>query len=386
VRLPTPHGTSALTISMFLGSFAWGFAFISLPFYVQAISTSDPATTLRWTGWIVGIPSLVTVLTGPVWGRLAASGDPKRYYLLIQLLQGLGFVATAATRTLFELFAARFAIGFMGAASTLAFVMAGREPDRAEVRRQVAAVQLAMTIGQITGPLGGAIASARLGFRPSFVLAGLILVGSAAFVQWGVTLPPRPEEAVAARGQVRLGDLVVESLIVLAVSSQLFFMTSVLPQILPGLGVAADGVIEIGGLLVFASAAAAGLGAFATPRLAALTSERRLVTGLLIGSAAWMAALALPTGVWGYTVVRFVQVLWAAPLFPLIVARVAQHGSGSAVGIVNSARIGASFLGPVVATSLLAVAPPVILYLVLAAAGMACVPLALLWGRRRHSG
>ncbi len=371
---------------MFLGSFAWGFAFISLPFYIQAISTSDPGTTLRWTGWIVGIPSLVTVLTGPVWGRLAAGGDPKRYYLLIQLLQGAGFLVTAATRTLLELFAARFAIGFMGAASTLAFMMAGREPDRSEVRRQVAGVQMAMTIGQITGPLGGAIASARLGFRPSFVVAGLILVGSAAFVHWGVRLPPRREEAAAAQRPAQIGELVIESLIVLAVSSQLFFLTSVLPQILPGLGVGADGVIEIGGLLVFASAAAAGLGAFATPRLAALTSERRLVTGLLVGSAAWMAALALPTGVWGYTVVRFVQVLWAAPLFPLIVARVAQQGSGTAVGIVNSARIGASFLGPVVATSLLAVAPPVVLYLVLAGAGIVCVPLGLLRGRRRHGG
>jgi MFS transporter, DHA1 family, multidrug resistance protein len=385
-RLPASHGPGALTVSMFLGSFAWGFAFISLPFYVQAISTSDAATTLRWTGWIVGIPSLVTVLTGPVWGRLAASGDPKRYYLLIQLLQGAGFLVTAATRTVFELFAARFAIGFMGAASTLAFMMAGREPDRAEVRRQVASVQMAMTIGQITGPLGGAIASARLGFRPSFVLAGLILVGSAAFVQWGVTVPPRPEEAVAARGRVRLVGLLVESLIVFAVSTQLFFLTSVLPQILPGLGVAPDGVLEIGGLLVFASAAAAGLGAFATPWLAAVTSERRLVTGLLVGSAAWMAALALPTGVWGYTALRFLQVLWAAPLFPLVVARVAQQGSGSAVGIVNSARIGASFVGPVVATSVLAVAPPVVLYLVLAAGSLVCVPLPLLRGRRRQSG
>jgi MFS family permease len=373
----------ALTVSMLLGSFAWGFAFISLPFYVQAISTSDTATTLRWTGWIVGVPSLVTVLTGPLWGRMAASGDPKRYYVLIQLLQGAGFVGMAATRTLFELFVARLVLGFMGAASTLAFMIAGRETDPAEVRRQVAAVQMAMTIGQIVGPLGGAIASARLGFRPSFVLGGLILLGSAAFVYWGVRLPARRESPPSGPGRMPIADVVVESLIVLAVSTQLFFLTSVLPQILPGLGVPDDGVIEIGGLLVFVSAAAAGLGAMAVPRLAAVWSERRLVVVLLVGSAALMVAQALPTGVWGYTLVRFLQVLWAAPVFPLVVARVVQQRSGSAVGIVNSARIGASFVGPVLATSVLAVAPPVILYLVLAAAGLACVPLALV---RRTGG
>lgn len=381
--VPTPPATRALTVSMLLGSFAWGFAFISLPFYVQAISTSDAATTLRWTGWIVGVPSLVTVLTGPLWGRMAAGGDPQRYYVLIQLLQGAGFVGMAATRTLFELFVARLVLGFMGAASTLAFMIAGREADPAEVRRQVAAVQMAMTIGQIIGPLGGAIASARMGFRPSFALGGLILLGSAAFVAWGVRLPPLREPPPSGHGRMPIADVVVESLIVLAVSTQLFFLTSVLPQILSGLGVPDDGVIEIGGLLVFVSAAAAGLGAMAVPRLAAVWSERRLVVVLLVGSAALMVAQALPTGVWGYTLVRFLQVLWAAPVFPLVVARVVQQRSGSAVGIVNSARIGASFVGPVLATSVLAVAPPVILYLVLAAAGLACVPLALI---RRAGG
>jgi MFS family permease len=374
------HGTRALTISMFLGSFAWGFTFISLPFYVQAISTSDAVTTLRWTGWIVGISSLVTMLTGPAWGRAAAAGNPKTYYVLIQLFQGAGFLALAATRTVFELFVARFALGFMGAASTLAFLIAGRETDRGLVRGHVAAIQTSMTIGQVTGPLGGAIASARLGFRPSFALGGLILLGSAAFVHWGVTLPPQPERPAAAPGRTRAADLGVECLVILAVSTQLFFLTSVLPQILPGLGVAGDSIIEIGGLLVFASAAAAGLGALATPRLAGVATERRLIAGLLLASGALMAAMALPTGVWSYTVVRFLQVLCAAPIFPLVVGRIAQQGSGSAVGIVNSARIGASFIGPVLATSILAVGPPVALYLVLAGGGIACVPLALFRG------
>src|SRR5262245_33405105 len=214
------QGPRALTISMFLGSFAWGFTFISLPFYVQAISTSDAVTTLRWTGWIVGISSLVTVLTGPAWGRWAAAGNPQTYYVLIQLFQGVGFLALAVTRTVFELFVARFVIGFMGAASTLAFLIAGRETDGGRVRGHVAAIQTAMTIGQVTGPLGGAIVSARLGFRPSFVVGGLILLGSAAFVHWGVTLPPAAERPATARGRIRAKDLGVECVVILAVSTQ----------------------------------------------------------------------------------------------------------------------------------------------------------------------
>jgi hypothetical protein len=61
-----------------------------------------------------------------------------------------------------------------------------------------------------------------------------------------------------------------------------------------------------------------------------------------------------------------------------VVARVAQHASGGAIGVINSARIGASFLGPVIATTVLASASPAVLYGVIAGIGLACVPLALL--------
>jgi predicted secreted protein len=64
-----------------------------------------------------------------------------------------------------------------------------------------------------------------------------------------------------------------------------------------------------------------------------------------------------------------------APVFPLAVARIAQSG-GVAIGVVNSARIGAALVGPVMATTLLAWATPGALYAALAVIGLACVPLA----------
>ena len=117
-----------MPVAMFFASFAWSFVFVSLPFHIQAISTVDPAATLRWAGWILGISSLVTVLTGPAWGRLAGGGNPKVYYVLVEVLQGVGFFGMATARTLSELFLARFALGFMGASSTFAF-MNGAKSD-----------------------------------------------------------------------------------------------------------------------------------------------------------------------------------------------------------------------------------------------------------------
>ncbi|MGH7345704.1 MAG: MFS transporter [Candidatus Rokuibacteriota bacterium] len=379
MRLTRPQ---LLAVAMFFGSFAWSFVFVSLPFHIERVSTLEPTATLRWTGWIVGITSLVTVLTAPVWGRYAARGNPKACYVAVEALQGLGFFVMALARTLPELFFARLILGAMGAASTLGFIMAGRSAEGGEVRRRIAALQSAMTIGQVVGPLFGAIAAARLGIRGSFVLGGLILLGCAALVHWAVPPPPPAEAARAAARPVKPREVAVVTLVVLGGSIQVFYFTSILPYVLPGLGVDADRTLEVGGVLIFVSGVAAALGALAVPRLGELFPERRLIATLLVASSVSVAALAAAGSVWPYGVLRFVQVLSIAPVFPLVVSRVVQHAGGSAIGVINAARIGAGFVGPVAATALLAWTSPAVVYIVLASIGLVCVPLA----RTRESG
>src|SRR5438094_317336 len=252
-----------LPLAMFFGSFSWSFVYISLPFHIQRISTSDAAGTLTWTGWIMGITPLATVLTAPLWGRWAERGNPRTLNAMVQVTQGLAFLGTAAARTLIELFLCRIVLGVTGAASTFAFVSAGRSDD----------------------PL------------------------------------------------------------------------------------------DVGGLIIFASAVAAALGSVLASRLADLLPERRLISGLLVLSSIFVVALAPVRNVWAYGALRFLQVLCIAPVFPLAVARIAQSG-GVAIGVVNSARIGAAFVGPVLATTLLAWSAPGALYASLALIGLACVPLA----------
>ena len=66
-----------LPVAMFFGTVAWSFVSVSLPFHVKAISDVDAAATLRWTGWILGVTALTTVLTAPAWGWLGERHDPR---------------------------------------------------------------------------------------------------------------------------------------------------------------------------------------------------------------------------------------------------------------------------------------------------------------------
>jgi MFS family permease len=98
------------------------------------------------------------------------------------------------------------------------------------------------------------------------------------------------------------------------------------------------------------------------------------VPWLLGCSSLFLAALSLATSVGTFVAIRFVQVLCIAPVFPLAVAAIAHRASGEAIGFLNSARIGASFVGPVFATTLLAWFPPSSVELSLAAVGLLLVP------------
>ncbi len=52
-----------------------------------------------------------------------------------------------------------------------------------------------------------------------------------------------------------------------------------------------------------------------------------------------------------------------------------RHGGAEAIGLLNAARAGGNFMGPVVATAILAGGPPWVVYLLLGGAGLAALPL-----------
>jgi MFS family permease len=171
-------------------------------------------------------------------------------------------------------------------------------------------------------------------------------------------------------------DVAGVAAIVFAGSVHLQFLPAILPEILPALGAEPTRLLEVGGLVIFVSGVAAALGAVAAPRLVEAWPESRVIASLLVASSVFLAAFGLAGSVWSLGVLRFLQVLCVAPVFPIVVARIAHRAAGEAIGFVNSARIAAAFVGPVAATTLLAWAPASALYVLLGAAGVACVPLA----------
>ena len=269
-----------MPFAMFVGTFAWSFVYVSLPFYIHRLSTLDEASTIRWTGWILGISPLITVVIAPISGRLAGRGDPKAFYMVVQLLQGIGFVLMALARTLPEMLGARLLLGLMGASSTFAFIMAGQRPG-GDMRRDISAIQSAMTLGQVLGPPVGAMAASRVGFQESFLLGAPTGRGKTA--------------AEGRPGRTSLLEVATVCLLVLAGSSQVFFLTAILPQVLPPLGIPPADTLEVGGVVIFVTGLAAAVGSLAAPRLGELVGDLRAIVWFLGASS---LLLALPYARW----------------------------------------------------------------------------------------
>jgi MFS family permease len=227
----------------------------------------------------------------------------------------------------------------------------------------------------VLGPLAGAIAAARVGFRGSFVVGAGILWACAALVRWGAPSLPAPSPIPRHDHRAPTRQVLAVCALVLGGSVQVLFLASILPQVLPDLGVGPGDTLLVGGVVIFASGLAAAAGSLLAPPLARALGERAAIVGMLAASSALLVCLAPLRSVWGFVALRFLQVLCVAPIFPIAVTGIAQQARGEAIGMVNGARIAAAFVGPVLSTSVLVWSSPGVLYVGLAALGLACVPL-----------
>lgn len=375
--LPRDRATGlALPSVVFLNLFAWAFVQVSLPFYLRALSPDDPSAALRWTGWVLGITPMAIIAATPLWIKLG-SNAPRAWCIRVLVLQGLCFLPLVLTRNGFEVFLSRFLVGLSGPPVTFAFMIVGRTAGAA-LDKQMSAMTSALAAGLTFGPIAGAYVATRLGYHTSFIAAGVIIGASAALVWWGLAeappSAPRPEHTAGRRWW---WDLLSICIIVLIAHSQLMFLVAILPNVLPPLGVPEGIALDTAGAIVFMSGLAQTIGALAAPILSKRLGDSRAITMSVAASSVVLYLLGLVSNVWLFVAVRLIQALIVAPALPLLVAKVTRLSSPQALGLVNNSRVSASFVGPVMATSILSVSSSELVFTVLAVCGLACCLLPL---------
>ena len=355
-----------LAVVSFCYALVWSFTHVAIPFYVHDVSPHDSAATLRWIGWIVGIPYPLTILTTPAWVRVAER-NPRRFLLLAHAAQGVLFVLTGINTDLTVLVIIRAVLGVTGPATVFAFMVASRAN---ETPPQIAAMQSAGTIGQILGPLLGALGAARLGYTGTFVAGGVILLLSVVFIAGTISARPGPWPPAARPPDASRAGIPALGFLVFIEFSLLSFLSAVLPAVMGYLARPPGEALDLAGMMLFVSGAAFAAGTLLASPLATRFGERATVRWCHIAACIVVGMLALAPDVRTFTGLRGLQALFLGPAITLLMARGAQHPNSQAIGALNSARMTANLGGPVLATTLLSYLPVNVMFALFAVLGL----------------
>jgi DHA1 family multidrug resistance protein-like MFS transporter len=278
-----------------------GFAFVLpfLPLYVRELGVVSDDRVALWSGVLIGIGPLIAGLLAPAWGRLADRHGQKTMALVALGAYVVLLALSAGVRSVYELLAARVALGFFGGIGPLSLAMATAQGPRDETGRAVGLIEAAKILSAAIGPLaGGALASA-VGSRITFLAAALVCLVALGLVAFVYEEAPRGSEARAARPGLSLRGLLAmpEMGLLLVV---LFFVnfigrsyTPILPLHLRALGVPLAGLALYTGLLISTYSIAAAVSATTLGRVCRDAPPRGLLVASLLGGAVTVLPMAL---------------------------------------------------------------------------------------------
>jgi len=377
-------GVLFIALSQFGLAFSFNVVISFMPFYIVKISPYGQTNTIVWIGMIMGLNSFFAAATAPLWGALTARYRPKVLFQWPFFSNGVVFLLMGFTDSLPLLLVLRLIQGCLGGASTVGFFMISQLSPRDRLAGNLSLYQNAMTAGQLLGPLVGAYTAAHMGYRAPFILSVLLIGICLLLVHVYVADIPKKEAAIAQTTRVYRGVLWGWGLSFIA-TINLTFLPSILPHLLAGFDLVRANALKSAGFIMMGYTATAIIGSYAISRLTPEGKLKKVIAVLCLTSAFLMLLLYFAGGVVSFAAIRMVQTGVIAAVIPLVMANFASELGGTGIGILNSARFAGNGFGPLLATSILAGANLLTLY-VLIAAGTVGSALALLIAGKKKVG
>lgn len=331
-----------------------------LPLYVQQLGVSSPSEIVQWSGVAFGATFFGTAITAPLWGRLADRYGRKP--MLIRAALGMAVVMSliGLAHNLTELVVLRLVAGLIGGYASASIVMVGTQAPRERAGWALGILSTGALAGNLIGPLVGGFLPTWVGIRGTFFVGGAIIAVAAVLTITLVredfdraTDAKRPIHADAAlppasnRGVI-VALLLTAMMVLLANMSIEPIITVYIGQ----LGVPADHLSRMAGIVMAASAFGSMLTAARLGALADRVGSARVIIGCLLATALVLIPQAFVTEWWQLAILRGLMGMTLAGLLPSIAKevrhRVADHNSGKTLGYLQSAQFSGQVVGPLI--------------------------------------
>lgn len=332
----------AATAAGFIGFTGFTLVMPFLPLYFQQLGLQDVGAIALWSGLSLGITPALTAILSPAWGRVA-----DRFGRKIMVERSLAsFVvvmsAMAYVTEPWHVFALRAVQGLFAGYGALTLTMAAESAPPGRLPMAIGLVQTAQRLGPALGPVIGGVVAQVVGIRRAFFVSASFYA-AALILLFALYREPRAERQPDARrsGPVSFRDLLsfenflLLMLVIFVVQVVDRSFGPILPLFLGQVGVRAERVALMSGVLFSEAAFAAAIGHHFTGRLLKGFTPRTLLVAAAVVAAGGTSvyALAPPLAV----------LVAATPVFGLAVGVSMTTAYASAGGMIPKGAGGAGF-------------------------------------------
>ena len=315
-----------------------------LPLYFHQLGVDDVGQVAMWSGLSLGVTPALTALLSPFWGRLADRFGRK--IMVERSLVSFVFVmaAMAFVTRAWHVFALRAIQGLFAGYGALTLTMAADSAPKGKMPQAIGTVQTAQRLGPALGPVFGGTVAALVGLRRAFLIAAACYLVAVVlvFVLYDERHLRHTRQQVddANRGITFRNVLAFENFLLMMAVIFLFQFVDrsfgpVLPLYVGQLGIRAERIPLVSGVLFSIAAGTGALGHHYCAALLKRQSPPRLITG---------AAVVAAAGAGLYVIVRDVRPLFiGTSLFGVAIGAGMTAAYTAAASVIPAAVRGAGF-------------------------------------------
>lgn len=274
-----------------------------LPLYIAELGVTDVGEIAMWTGLTLGATPTVTAISAPLWGRV---GDKYGSKLLV-IRSLTAFILTKAGMAFvtapWQLFALRALLGVFAGYGALTISMAAQSVPRDRMAKAIGTVQTGHRLGPAVGPVIGGLLAPLVGLRNAFLVAAAFYVAAVVLVILMYKDPARPPATAAPRTGwavfshlLSLPGFVLALFVIFGLQTVDRSFGPVLPLYVAQVGVEAQRVPIVSGILFSLGAVAAAFGSQLASRLLQRRTARQvIVTGTATAAMALTVIVVAPS-------------------------------------------------------------------------------------------